>query len=76
MSYLLYAGSFDRDDVTRARFVCSPNIKFPLSCCDNFGWQGKRKSSFVLRVRAVGRYSSRCASLAFQASPPILDGYL
>ena len=36
----------------------------------------KRKSSFVQRVRAVGRYSSRCASLAFQASPPIVDGYL
>ena len=40
------------------------------------GWHGKRKSSFVPRVRAVGRYSSRCASLAFQASPPIVDGYL
>ena len=61
----------------RARFVCSANIKFPLSCCDNVvGWHGKRKSSFVPRVRAVGRYSSRCASLAFQASPPIVDGYL
>ena len=40
------------------------------------GWHGKRKSSFVPRVRAVGRYSSRCASLAFEASPPIVDGYL
>ena len=27
-------------------------------------------------VRAVGRYSSRCASLAFQASHPIVDGCL
>ena len=65
------------DDVTRARFVCSANIKFPLRCFDNVvGWHGKRKSSFVPRVRAAGRYSSRCASLAFQASHPIVDGYL
>ena len=28
------------------------------------------------RVRAAGRYSSCCASLAFQASHPIVDGYL
>ena len=31
-------------------------LNFP--CCDNVvGWHGKRKSSFVPRVRAVGRYS-------------------
>ena len=55
-------------------------LNFPsgvLKLYDNVvGWHGKRKSSFVPRVRAVGRYSSRCASLAFQASHPIVDGYL
>ena len=28
------------------------------------GWHSKRKSSFAPRVRAVGRYSSRCTSFA------------
>ena len=31
------------------------------------GWHSKRKSSFVPRVRAVGRYSSHFATIAFQA---------